>query len=399
MDKLFEKQDRLLQLTTTKIVRHLMEEINWDAQLIAIRGARGVGKTTLLLQYIKLHYPTFSSEVLYCSLDSIYFSTHSILELTDSFYKNGGKHLFLDEVHKYPGWSKEIKEIYDSYPDLKVTFTASSLLHILGGDADLSRRCVPYTMQGLSFREFLEFHKGIKLNSVPLVDMLNNPAMLCEEVNKSCHPLQYFKEYLQIGYYPYYLKNKIDYYTCVENVAYFVVENEMPQICGVDISNVRKIKALLGIMANSVPYEVDITKLATMIQIHRNTVISYLYEMDRAELINMVFSDLNSIKKLQKPDKIFMENTNLTFALSDNQANIGTIRETFVVNQLSYQHRVEYSKKAGDFRIDNKYTFEVGGESKEAKQIVGVTTSYILADDLEYPIGNKLPLWIVGFCY
>lgn len=399
METLFAKQDRLLSLTSTEIIRTLMYQINWDAQLVAIKGPRGVGKTTLMLQYMKQHYEVYSREVLYCTLDSVYFSNHTLLELVDVFVKNGGKHLFLDEVHKYPTWSKEIKEVYDMYPDLKVVFSASSLLNILNADADLSRRCIPYEMQGLSFREFLLFYKQLDLPICTLEEVLTSPGNICSEVNKVCRPLPLFREYLQYGYYPFYLKNQIDYYTSIEQVVNFIVETELPQLCGIDVGNVRKIKALLGILASSVPFEVDISKLATTIGIHRNTVIEYLNSLEKAKLLHLLYADLLSVKKMQKPDKIYLDNPNLLYALASHPVKIGTARETFVVNQLSCDHEIEYGKKTGDFKVNGKYTLEVGGEGKTYNQIADVPDSYILADRIETPYRCKLPIWVVGFLY
>lgn len=399
METLFAKQDRLLALTSTRIVRKLIEQINWDAQFIAIKGARGVGKTTLMLQYIKLNYPQYSREVLYCSLDAVYFSNHSLLDLTDKFYKNGGKHLFLDEVHKYPNWSREIKEIYDFYPDLRVVISASSLLNLLKGDADLSRRCIPYNLQGLSFREFLQFYKGIEIPILSLEEVLTQPQELCARVNGVCKPIPLFKEYLRYGYYPFYLKNQTDYYTSIEQVVNLIVETELPQLCGVNTANIRKLKALIEVISTSVPFEVDITKMATVIGVHRNTVIEYLNHLENAQLMHLLYADIKSVKKMQKPDKIFLENSNLLYALADSQVQIGTAREVFVVNQLSYQHTVEYGKNVGDFKIDGRYTVEVGGEKKTFTQIADVPSSYILADDIETPYGHKLPLWTIGFLY
>ena len=399
METLFAKQDRLLSLTSTEIIRTLMYQINWDAQLVAIKGPRGVGKTTLMLQYMKQHYEVYSREVLYCTLDSVYFSNHTLLELVDVFVKNGGKHLFLDEVHKYPTWSKEIKEVYDMYPDLKVVFSASSLLNILNADADLSRRCIPYEMQGLSFREFLLFYKQLDLPICTLEEVLTSPGNICSEVNKVCRPLPLFREYLQYGYYPFYLKNQIDYYTSIEQVVNFIVETELPQLCGIDVGNVRKIKALLGILASSVPFEVDISKLATTIGIHRNTVIEYLNSLEKAKLLHLLYADLLSVKKMQKPDKIYLDNPNMLYALASHAVKIGTARETFVVNQLSCDHEIEYGKKTGDFKVNGKYTLEVGGEGKTYNQIADVPDSYILADGIETPYRCKLPIWVVGFLY
>lgn len=354
MEALFAKQDRLLRLTSTAIVRVLMNQIHWDAQLIAVRGPRGVGKTTMLLQYIKLHYKAADRSVLYCTLDSFYFSEHSLLQLADEFYKHGGKHLFLDEVHKYPTWSREIKEIYDAYPDMKVVISASSLLNILNADADLSRRCIPYDMQGLSFREFLLFYKQLEFPVCSLQEVLEQPEELCNRVNLQCRPLPFFKEYLQYGYFPFYLRNQTDYYTSIEQVVNFVVETELPQLCGVGIGNVRKLKALLAVLATSVPFEVDISKLATTIGIHRNTVIEYLDYLEKAQLIHLLYSDLLSVKRMQKPDKIFLDNPNLLYALALQAVKIGTAREVFAVNQLSYKHQVEYGKTTGDFKVDGK---------------------------------------------
>lgn len=399
METLFAKQDRLISLVQTKIVRHQIQEINWEARLIAIRGARGVGKSTLMLQYIKMHYAQYSREVLYCTLDSIYFANHSLIDLADMFYKYGGRHLFLDEVHKYKRWSSEVKEIYDMYPDMRVVISGSSLLKILTGDADLSRRCVPYTMQGLSFREYLQFYKGINIEPTTLDKVLEHPEDICSQVNALCQPLPLFKDYLKNGYFPFYMENSIDYYTQIEQVVNYVVETELPSECGVDMANIRKIKALIGILATTVPFEVDITKLSSMIEAHRNTVIGYLSDLSRASVIKLLYSQISTVKKMQKPDKIYLENPNLIYALATDEVKIGTVREAFVVNQLSYGHTVEYGKASGDFKIDGRHTFEVGGRSKTYEQISGIADSYILADDIETPFGHKLPIWTMGFLY
>lgn len=399
MESLFTKQERLLSQTSTDIIRDLMHQVHWDNQLIAIRGSRGVGKTTLLLQYIKQHYPPGSREVLYCSLDSIYFSNHTLLDLADKFYMMGGKHLFLDEVHKYPTWSKEVKEIYDLYPTLKVVFSGSSLLNILNADADLSRRCLPYNLYGLSFREYLMFYKNIRIPIRTLEEVLSHSTEICREVNEKCRPVQMFNEYLRQGYYPFYNGNKEDYYINIENVVNLILEQEMPLLCGIDPAYVRKLKALLSVLASSVPYEVDTTKLATVIGLSRNSLLAYLANMERAELLKLLYSDLYSVKKMQKPDKIYIQNPNLLYVLASERVQTGTARETFVINQLSVKHEVEYGKKNGDFVVDRKYTFEVGGADKDFSQIADIPNSYVLADNIEYPIGHKLPLWMVGLIY
>lgn len=399
MDSLFLKQERLLVQTSIGIVRELMTKIHWNNRLIAIRGSRGVGKTTLMLQYIKLNYIPGSREVLYCALDSIYFSNHTLLDLAEKFYLQGGKHLFLDEVHKYPAWSKELKEVYDLYPSLRVVFSGSSLLNILNADADLSRRCLPYNMFGLSFREFLMFYKNIQFPVISLQEVLQGASDICREVNERCRPVQMFKEYLQDGYYPFFTGNREDYYMNIENVVNLILEQEMPLLCGVDPAYIRKLKALLGILASSVPYEVDITKLAGIIGLTRNSVITYLQNLNRAELLKLLYSDLASVKKMQKPDKIYLQNPNLLYAIASTSVQIGTARETFAVNQLAVNHEVEYGRTQGDFVVDHKYTFEIGGADKTFKQIADLPDSFVLADDIEYATGKKLPLWIVGMTY
>ena len=399
METLFAKQDRLLMLTSTEIVRTLMHRINWNAQLIAIRGPRGVGKTTLMLQYVKQHYEAYNREALYCTLDSVYFSNHTLLELVDTFYKHGGKHLFLDEVHKYPSWSKEIKNIYDEFPELKIVFTGSSLLQLLNAEADLSRRCISYNMQGLSYREYLNLYHQIDIRPYTLEEILDKSDGVCNEVNSQCRPLAYFEDYLKHGYYPFYLEGNAEYYTRIENIANLILEIELPQQCGVDISNVRKLKSLLGILSSEVPFMVDITKLSAMAELSRTTILAYLQYLDRAKLIHLLYSDNDSIKKLQKPDKIYMENTNLLYALTFKDVNKGTLREVFMVNQLAYQHRVEYCTRSADYTIDSKYTIEVGGKSKDGKQIANSKQAFIAADDIEYSAGNKIPLWAFGFLY
>ncbi|WP_373834740.1 ATP-binding protein, partial [Bacteroides heparinolyticus] len=288
-----------------------MNKIHWDNRLIAIRGSRGVGKTTLMLQYIKLNYQSGSREALYCTLDSIYFTNHTLLDLIERFYLQGGKRLFLDEVHKYPSWSKELKEAYDLYPSLQITFSGSSLLNILNGDADLSRRCLPYDMYGLSFREFLMFYKDIRMPVCSLTEVLENAGEICREMNEKCRPIQMFDEYLHEGYYPFFTGNREDYYINIENVVNLILEQEMPLLCGVDPAYIRKLKALLGVLAVSVPYEVDISKLAGLIGLTRNSVIAYLQNLDKAELLTLLYSDSMSVRKMQKPDKVYLQNPNL----------------------------------------------------------------------------------------
>ncbi len=398
METLFKKHKTLISQVSMDIIRETGSIIDWEKPLVAIRGSRGVGKTTLVRQYIRQSYGIDAGEALYCVMDSMYFTNHSLLDLCEQFHMMGGKHLFLDEVHKYPHWSKEIKELNDLYPDLKITFTGSSLLQILNADADLSRRVLSYEMHGLSFREYLLFYHGIKLQAYPLRHILENADAVCSEINAACQPQKLFDEYLRVGYYPFYDGNEMQYYSRIENVISFIIEQEMVQFCNIDAAYTRKLKAMLLYLAGNVPYEVSIAKLSAYLELNRNTVLSYLAAMHRAELITLLYSDNKSVTKMQKPDKIYIHNPNMLCALSD-ETKIGTLRECFAVNQLSVKHDVEYGKEQGDFRVDGKWTFEVGGADKSFAQIADIPNSYVLADMIAFPVGKKLPLWLIGFTY
>lgn len=398
MDTLFKKHRTLISQTNTGIVREIMKSVNWEKQLVSIRGSRGVGKTTLMRQYIKQMYGVNAGEALYCVMDSMYFTSHTLMEVAERFHLMGGKHLFLDEVHKYPTWSKELKEIIDLWPDMKITFTGSSLLQILNADADLSRRVLSYDMAGLSFREYLRFYKNIELPVHTLKEVLEDADAVCDEVCKVCHPQPLFEEYLRAGYYPFYDGDEQEYYSRIENVVSFIIDQEMTQLCGVDPAYTRKLKAMMLFLANNVPYDVNIAKLASNLELNKNTVLSYLSSMQKAELLHLLYADNKSVTKMQKPDKIYVHNPNMLCALSSN-LNVGTLRECFVVNQLSVGHTVEYGKTQGDFLIDGKITVEVGGQDKSFDQIADIPNSYILADSMEFPIGKKLPLWVVGLLY
>ena len=398
MVELIEKYQQKLQYTDTSFTRSLLEEIHWDARLIGIKGARGVGKTTLLLQYIKLKLKDQLQQSLYVSLDNIWFSNNTLSYLVDHFVKRGGKFLFLDEVHKYPNWSQELKNIYDDYPSLKVVFTGSSLLEILNARADLSRRAIVYHMQGLSFREYIGLETNHVFPKISLSTLLKKHIELAKEINLKIKPLQYFDQYIQNGYYPFYKEQPSLYSIRIEEVINLMLEIELPMLRKVDIAYIHKIKQLLLIISESVPFIPNITKLSQKIGLQRGTLLSYLHYLDEIGLTKNLFKVAEGISKLQKPEKIFLENTNLMFTLSAENSNKGNIRETFFVNQLSYQHKVNYAEQ-GDFTIDMKYTFEVGGKNKKNKQIETVKNAFVVADDIEYGSFNKIPLWMFGFLY
>lgn len=398
MESLYAKHRMLISQVDMTIIRECINDIAWHRQLVGIRGSRGVGKTTLMRQYIRKHYGVKPGEALYCVMDSMYFTTHTLLELADKFHSMGGRHLFLDEVHNYPTWSREIKEIIDLYPDLKITFTGSSLIRILNADADLSRRVLAFNMRGLSFREYIMFYHNIHIPVYYLREILDDPDRICSEINERCVPNLLFRQYLRDGYYPFFDGNEVEYYSRLENVVSFIIDQEMVRFCNIDMAYTRKIKALLLFIATNVPYEVNIAKLSAYLELNKATVLNYLSALNRAELIHLLYSDNKSVTKMQKPDKIYMHNTNILYALSDD-VKIGNVRECFVVNQLNASHVVEYGKEQGDFLVDGKWTFEVGGHDKSFAQIAGIPNSYILADSLEYPIGKKLPIWLMGFLY
>ncbi len=399
METLFEKHNRYLKATPMSIMRSCSDKIFWTERLISIQGAKGVGKSTMIRQYIIRNYPLHSRKALYCSMDSVYFSTHSIVDLAEQFYSQGGEHLFLDEIHKYEGWSREIKEIYDLYPTLKVVISGSSLLSILNEDADLSRRCVKHTIQGLSFREYLHFTKGIELPVYSLDDIVNKAYQISDDIHSKCMPLESFNNYCEYGYYPFSIEGLETYYTKIEQTVTHIIDVEMTQLRKVDISNVRKIKAIVEFLANQVPYLLDTSKMSRIIGVSRNTIEQYLTHLCDAKIINLLPSQTKSLTKIGKPEKIYLENPNMIYALSGAKPQIGTIRECFVVNQLSANHKVEYGKENGDFFIDSKYTFEVGGRDKDFGQIAGVPDSYIIADNMDEPSGRRIPLWMLGFLY
>lgn len=398
MDTLFRKHKMLVSQVNTTLVREIMKTIAWEKPLVAIRGSRGVGKTTLMRQYVRQQYGVNAGEALYCVLDSMYFTNHNLLDLAERFHQMGGRHLFLDEVHRYPTWSCEIKEISDLYPDLRITFTGSSLIQILNADADLSRRVLSYTMEGLSFREFLRFYKGIQLNKFTLNEVLDQYDDICHHVNALCRPQQLFEEYLRVGYFPFYDGDEDEYYSRIENVIDFIVGQEMTLFCGVEPANTRKVKALIQFLADSHPYELNVSKLSSRLELNKHTVLSYINSLGRAELLHLLYSDSKTITRLQKPDKIYLHNPNMFYALGYGD-KIGTIRECFFVNQVSVNHLVEYGKDQGDFLIDGGITIEVGGKDKSFEQVAGLPNSYIMADRMEYAVGKKIPLWLAGMLY
>lgn len=400
MESLIKRHLNRMQTVNLDFVRSLMDEIDWNERLLMIKGQKGVGKTTLMTQRIlQMFGSTNTTEVLYVSLDNIYFGTHKLLDFIEQFHAQGGKYLFMDEVHKYKGWSLEVKNAYDEFTDLHMVLSGSSLINLSDGEADLSRRCISYTMLGLSFREYLQMFHQKDFRRRTLQEILTDGNSICAEVNAQVRPLPLFSEYLCYGYYPFLKESQSNYYVRIENIVNATIEVELPQLRKLDIGNIRKMKSLLGILSSNMPYALDTVKLSKMAELSRITLLQYLHNLSEARLIQLLYSDVTNVKRLQKPDKIYMENPNMLHALATTQVNEGTEREVFFINQLSAKHIVEYSKTSADFTIDHQYTIEVGGQSKDGKQIAGLANGYIASADEEYVLGNKIPLWLFGFLY
>ncbi|MFA5512360.1 MAG: AAA family ATPase [Candidatus Kapaibacterium sp.] len=398
MESLIENFRQKLARTSLKFVRAKMSILDIDTKLIGIKGARGVGKTTMLLQYIKKNFGNDLNSVLYVSLDNLWFSENKLNDLISNFSKRGGKFLFIDEAHKYEKWAIVLKNTYDDFADLKVVFTGSSLLEIINARADLSRRADIFELQGLSFREFLNLQFGMKFDILSLDDILKHHEEISLDVVNQLKPIKHFEEYLKYGYYPFYREHLGLYFSRLEEVINLIIEIELPQLRNVNIANVAKLKQLLMVIAQSAPFIPNITKISERIGIKRDTLINYLQYLHEADLIFNAFKDVKGITSLQKPDKIFLENTNLMFALSGNTTDTGNVRETFFINQLKETHLVELSNQT-DFLIDGKYSFQVGGKNKGKKQLGNIKNAFVAADNIEYGFENKIPLWLFGFMY
>jgi len=397
MESLIITSDRLVQHTNTDFIRYLYSDVAWNNRLIGIIGAKGTGKTTLLLQYIKQKFPD-KSKALYASLDNIWFTKHSLLELAEDFYNLGGTHLFLDEVHKYPSWAREIKNIYDSYPSLCVVFTGSSMLEIFSASVDFSRRVVVYELKGLSFREFLKYENRIEFSTFELSDILKNHRTIASEITAKIKILPELKKYLEYGYYPYFKENIATYPTQVEQAINKTLNEDFPAVENIEYATILKIKKLLGIIAEMVPFTPNIANLSAAIEIGRHALVKYLYLLDKAGVILCITEQKQTLQTLAKPQKVYLENTNIVHSLAFQNINSGNIRETFFANQMSAKHKVNTAKN-GDFMIDNTIVFEVGGKNKSNSQIKNVENAFIAADDIETGFANKIPLWLFGFLY
>ncbi len=389
MDKLFEQFQKLLKETDTHFFRYIYAEINWRSRMIGLTGPRGVGKTTLVLQHIKKNLNP--AETLYVTAEDFYFADNRLTDLAGNFVKQGGKYLFIDEIHKYKDWARELKLIYDYHPELNVVFTGSSVLDIKKGVSDLSRRAIMYHMQGLSFKEYLQLFHQIAVPAYSLEEILRHEAVLPEVK----HPLPFFEDYLKRGYYPFALEEDFD--MRLQQIVNQTLESDIPLYAGMNVSTGRKLKQLLAIIAKSVPFKPNISSIATALSASRNNISDYCLFVEEAGMIAQLRDSTGGIRGLGKVDKIYLDNTNLIYSLASDNSNRGNIRETFFLNQLRVKYDVIKSPVA-DFVIDD-YTFEVGGKNKGLKQVRDIDKAYIVKDDIELGYLNTIPLWQFGLTY
>ncbi len=396
MDFLHLIHQQYLRNLKSSFSRDLIDQIDWNSRMIGITGARGVGKTTLLLQYISQSFG-FSDDVLYLTMDHIQLSGVSILEIAAYHTAKGGTHLFIDEIHKSKNWSSELKTIYDLYPDLKIIFTSSSILEIYKGQSDLSRRVKLYDMNGLSFREFLQIEEGVKLKHHALKDIVDNHLDITHSILKTgIKPFKYFKNYLNHGYYPFYLENLSAYPIKLLNIINLTLEIDLVSIKNVDAVSLPKLKKLINLLTSSVPFQPNISKLAGSIEITRNTLLLYLQYLAKAKILNLLQDSGSTYSSIAKPEKVLLHNPNLMSCLQPDSVKISILRETFFVNAISALYQIN-TTNPGDYIVDDKYRFEVGGANKTNKQIAGLAHSYLVIDDIEIGSKNKIPLWLFGF--
>ena len=389
MEQLFIFSGKRINETSLDFFRYKYADIKWQGRMLGIVGPRGVGKTTMMLQYAKANLNI--DKTLYVSADQLYFSRHSLLEVADKFSKMGGQHLLIDEIHHYPNWSIELKEIYDTYSDMQIIFSGSSIMDICKGAADLSRRAPVYEIQGLSFREYLKLFHNIDVAVYSLDQILSHKA----QIPDIAHPLPLFADYLRRGYYPF--GRDEDFDQKLLQVVNRTMETDIPQYASLNVSIGHRLKQLMMVVAESVPFKPQMTTLAQVTGISRNDLPDYLYFMERTGMIAQLRDATIGVRGLGKLEKMYVDNTNLAFVLADTQPNIGNLRETFFFNQMRVNHKVRASK-ISDFEVDGR-TFEIGGKSKGKKQIATASEGYVVKDDIEQGYANVIPLFHFGLLY
>jgi uncharacterized protein len=395
MENLIIKSQQKITQISIDHTRYLFAVINRNARMIAVKGARGVGKTTLLLQLGKERK---ANEVLYVALDDLFFSNNTLYSLADAFNKMGGRLLLIDEVHKYPNWSRELKLIYDDFPKLQVIVTSSSILELYKGESDLSRRAISYTLSELSFREYLALIENIHLPSYSLEEILESHQEISSDLIQKFTPLKYFSDYLKFGAYPYFEGDGNEYYQKLLNTINLILEVDVQIAENIDFNHIAKLKRLLYVISSNVPYTPNINKLSEQIGINRNALVRALQLLNKSTLIHTLYKQSKSISSLNKPDKIWMGNTNLMYAISGNQVEKGTLRETFFIQNMPKVYQLSIPEN-GNILVNNQYQFEIGGKNKTIKQIQGEENAFVVRDDIEIGVFNTIPLWLFGFQY
>jgi hypothetical protein len=390
MESLLFKSNKKVANSIDKIKRLIYDDIHWDERLILLLGYRGVGKTTLMLQRLR----EFGEKGIYFSMDDLYFETNRLVTVVEELYTLGYRAFFIDEVHRYSFWSKDLKQLYDDYEDIHLVATGSSILEVAKGQGDLSRRAIVHQLQGLTFREYLQFEKKLKLSPIDLETILEHHHEISADLSEQISLKKDFNNYLKNGYFPFYKENKSVYFQKLSETINLVIDIDIAPFEELNYNTVRTMKKLLYVISQSVPFAPNITKLSERLEAPRNTILRLLDLLHQAKIIKLLHAENEKMSYLKKPEKIFLENTNFMYLFAEGKANIGSVRETFFFNQLGQNHRVTASKW-GDFMVDEKYTFEVGGSNKNYKQIKGVPNSY-LAIDIENGTGNKVPLWLFG---
>jgi uncharacterized protein len=399
METLRAEHNLLLQglANDTLFKRTVTEEIGWEERLLFIKGARGIGKTTLILQRIMSTFK-FDERALYVSMDNIALSNKTLVEIATEHYNHGGTHLFIDEIHKYQNWSLELKNIYDKYKKFHVVASGSSILELYKGNADLSRRGVTHVLYGLSLREYVNSSANQNIKKYALNEILNDHVSIANDILKAVNPLKYFKDYLMHGYYPFYLEGTKYFHQKLNTAINQIIEVDIPRIYNIDISNTSKVKKLLYHIAVSVPFQPNSTKLAESLDVSRQTLNTYLNYLEEGQILQLLWNSQKSYSLISKPDKIYLQNPNLCYLIPSTSANIGNLRETFFMNQVSTNHKVNTSEK-GDFLVDDKFVFEIGGNNKSFKQIADLPDSYVGMDNELIGSGKRIPLWLFGFLY
>ena len=396
MEPLKRYHSQVVRQVSDSFYRYLYPKINWNQRMLAIKGPRGGGKTTLMLQRIR--YGRLQKPALYLTADHHWFYRNTLFETAESFYAEGGRYLFIDEVHKYTNWSVELKNIYDGFPDLKIVFSASSALDIYKGEADLSRRVITYHLAGMSFREYLVLNSHYKSESYSLDSLRQNHTEIAAEITRSLTILPQFRNYLRVGYLPIHSESRDDEIPIrLNQVINTVIDSDLAYVEGIDSGSSAKIKKLLGVIAESAPFKPNISSIARKLDVSRESVYSWLHFLEKAGLLNLLRREGKGVSLLQKPDKVYLENTNLSYALKENP-DIGSIRESFLFSQLKNAGYEVTLPPAGDFNAGG-YTIEAGGKNKTADQISGASQPVIAADDIETGYENKIPMWLFGFLY